>query len=135
MSPLFEEDSFYISTESSKRSIQLNFPACIDCPIGFHKTNDDARGCDCVCDVMKWESYIFKCNYTRETIIKKGTTAWIGYSSIKNTSGYLIYPYCSMDYCIPPDVNVENNLNIPNGAMYSVLTLGLDYSVELAALD
>ena len=116
MSPLFEEDSFYISTESSKRSIQLNFPACIDCPIGFHKTNDDARGCDCVCDVMKLGSYITNCNYTTESITKKDTTAWITYLSVKNTSDYLIHPYCPLDYCLPPDVIIEINLNIPNGA-------------------
>ena len=59
---------------------------------------------------------IINCNYTRETIIKKGTTAWIDYLRVKNTSGYLIYPYCPMDYCFPPDATVEINLNIPNGA-------------------
>ena len=31
-------------------------------------------------------------------------------------SGYLIYPYCPKDYCLPPNKNVEINLNIPNGA-------------------
>ena len=100
----------------SERSIKLNFLACIDCPIGFQQIKDDARGCDCVCDVMKLESYILKCNYIRETIIVIGTTAWIGYLNVKNTSGYLIYPYCPMDYCFPSDETVEINLNIRNGA-------------------
>ena len=97
MSPLLEKDSIYAITESSKRNIELHFLACIDCPIGFQQIKDDAKGCDCVCDVMK---YIVNCNYIRETIIKKGTTAWITYLSIKNTSGYLIYPHCPMDTAI-----------------------------------
>ena len=64
------------------------------------------------------ESYILltSCNYTRETITKKGTTAWISHLNVDNTSDYLIYPYCPMDYCLPPDATVEINLNIPNGA-------------------
>ena len=113
MSPQLKSDSIYISTAASERNIKLNILACINCPIGFQQIKDDARGCDCVCDVMKLESYILKCNYIRETIIKKGTTAWIGYL---NTSGYLIYPYCPMDYCFPSDETVEINLNIQNGA-------------------
>ena len=67
----------------SERSIKLYFPACIDCPIGFQQIKDDARGCDCVCDVMKMESYILKCNYIRETITKIGTTAWITYLMLR----------------------------------------------------
>ena len=115
LSPQLDEGSTYITTVRSKRSIKLNFLACTDCPIGFQQIKDDARGCDCVCNVVL-ESYIIGCNYTRETITKKGTTAWISYLSTKNTSGYLIYPYCPMDYCLPPDVTVEINLNLPNGA-------------------
>jgi predicted outer membrane repeat protein len=115
ISPWFEEDSLYIITESSKRTIKLNFLACIECPIGFQKTNDKARGCDCACNRIL-ETYIINCNYTRETITKKGTTVWISYLIIKNASGYLIYPQCPMDYCHPPDSMIEINLNIPNGA-------------------
>ena len=113
MSPQIKNDSIY---KSSERSIKINFLACINCPIGFKKTVDDAKGCDCICDVTKLGSHIIKCNYTRETIMKKGTTAWITYLSIKNTSDYLIYSYCPKDYCLPPDTTVEINLNIPNGA-------------------
>ena len=113
--PWFEEDSFYMITESSSRVIILNFVACIECPIGFKKTNNDVKGCDCVCNRIL-RSYIINCNYTRETITKKGTTAWITYLRIKNTSDYLIYPHCPMDYCHPPDTMIEINLNTPNGA-------------------
>ena len=112
MSPQLEKDSMYIS---SKRSIQLNFLACIDCPIGFQKVVDDAKGCNCVCNVMLGP-YIISCNYSMETITKKSTTAWINYLTIKNTSGYLIYPYCPLNYCLPPDSTAKINLNVQNGA-------------------
>ena len=102
VSPWFEQGTSYIITESSKRTIRLNFLACIEYPVGFQKTNDDARGCDFACNRIL-ETYIFNCNYTRETITKRGTTVWITYLSVKNTSGYLMYPYCPMDYCFPPD--------------------------------
>ena len=115
MSPRLEKNSIYISTAGSERSIQLKFLACISCPIGFQQIKDDAKGCDCVCD-KKLELHVIHCNYTRETITKKSTTAWITYLSVKNASGYLMYPYCPMDYCLPPDIPTELNLNIPNGA-------------------
>ena len=115
ISPSFEQGSSYIIMASSKRTVKLNFLACIECPIGFEKTNDNARGCDCVCNRIL-ETYIINCNYTRETITKRGTTAWITHLIIKNTSGYLIYPQCPLDYCHPPDTTAEINLNIPNGA-------------------
>ena len=117
VSPQFKKHSIilYAITENSKRSIKLNFLACIDCPIGFQQTKDDAKGCDCICNRILG-SYIINCNYTRETIKKKGTTVWITYLRIKNTSDYLIYRYCPMDYHFPPDTTIEINLNFPNGA-------------------
>ena len=97
MSPQLKKDSIHRGLE---RHIKINFLACINCPIGVQRIKDDAKGCDCVCDVIKsWG--INNCNYTRETISKKGTTAWITYLSVKNASGYLVYPYCPMDYCLP----------------------------------
>ena len=81
ISPWFEENRFFIITEGSKKYIKLNFVACIECPIGFQKTNNDVKGCDCVCNGILG-SYIINCNYTRETITKKGTTAWITYLSV-----------------------------------------------------
>ena len=91
MSPWFEEDSFYLTIESSKRSVNIKFLACIDCPIGFQKTINAAKGCDCVCNKLLGP-YIINCSYTGETITKKGTITWITYLSIKNTSDFLIYP-------------------------------------------
>ena len=126
MLPQLKQDSIYATL---KRSIKINFLACISCPIGFQKIKEDARGCDCVCDVT-----INNCNYTRETIINKGATAYL---TVKNISDYLIYPYCPMDYCFPPDTTVEINIKLilKMELMYSVLTVTLEYCVELAALD
>ena len=103
----------------------------MECPIGFQKANDDARGCDCACNRIL-ETYIVNCNYTRETITKRGTTAWIAHLTIKNTSGYLIYPQCPLDYCHLPDFTIEI---FQMELMLSVLTIAPGYSVELAALD
>ena len=108
MSPQLEIDNVHMTTESSERSIKLNFLSCIDCPIGFQKTEDDAKGCDCVCNAML-EPYVVNCNYKRETITKKDTKAWIAYLNIKNASDYFVYPYCPMDYCLPRDKTVEIN--------------------------
>ena len=112
---LDEDREYIISTVNSEKSIHLIFLACRGCPVGFQKIVDDVKGCECICDVML-KSYIISCNYTTRTIIKKRTTAWIAYLSIDNISDYLIYPYCPMDYCLPPDSSVEINLNIQNGA-------------------
>ena len=108
MLPKLNEGSIHRGLE---RSIKINFLACISCPIGFQQIKDDVKGCDCVCDEI-----VNHCNYTRETITKKGTTAWITYLSVNNASGYVMYPYCPMDYCLPRDTTIEINLNIPNGA-------------------
>ena len=104
MLPQFEEDRI---SPKSKKSITLNFLACISCPIGFQQIKDDTRGCDCVCDHIL-ASHIISCNYTRETIMKKDTTAWI--DTVKNTSSYLIYPHCPKDYCFPPGKTVEKSI-------------------------
>ena len=114
MSPLVS--SFYITTRNSKRNVEIRFLSCISCPIGFEKVVDEVIGCTCVCD-SRLKSYITKCNTTNDTVTKEGTTAWITYiSSSENSSGYLIYPYCPLDYCFPSDSRVEINFNIPNGA-------------------
>ena len=112
ISPKLKNESIYVGSE---RSVKINLLACMNCPIGFQQIEDDVNGCDCICDETL-KQHIINCNYIRETIIKKGTTAWIIYLSVKNTSDYLIYPYCPMDYCLPPDTTIEINLNTPNGA-------------------
>jgi hypothetical protein len=43
---------------------------------------------------------------------------WITYINTSDTatSGYLIYPFCPYNYCLPPTTTVEINLNLPDGA-------------------
>ena len=106
----------YIVTNLSSQVITLEFPFCISCPIGFEKVVHKVTGCDCVCD-PDLKSYIVNCDASTEVITKGQTTAWIGYvNSTNGTSGYLVYPYCPYRYCLPPDVLVDINLNIPDGA-------------------
>ena len=103
-------------TNLSSQIITLEFPFCISCPIGFEKVIHKVTGCDCVCD-PDLNSYIVNCDASTEVITKGQTTAWIGYVNGTNgTSGYLVYPYCPYRYCLPPDVLVDINLNIPDGA-------------------
>ena len=106
----------FIVTNLSSQVITLEFPFCISCPIGFEKVIHKVTGCDCVCD-PNLNSYIVNCDASTEVITKGQTTAWIGYvNSTNGTSGYLVYPYCPYRYCLPPDVLVDINLNIPDGA-------------------
>ena len=118
MSPRLKKSwrKYNTSTKHSEKVVKLNFLACVECSIGFKKTVDDAKGCDCLCNALELGSHIIRCNYTRETVTKMGTTAWIIYLSIRNASDYLIYPYYPMDYCLPPNKPIDINLNIPNGA-------------------
>ena len=114
MSPLV--DSPYITTVNSARNVEVQILSCIACPIGFEKDVDEVRGCICVCD-SHLKPYITNCNTSTDTVTKEGTTAWITYiNSSSNSSGYLIYPYCPLDYCFPSNSKVEINLNIPSGS-------------------
>ena len=95
-------------------SVHVN--ACKFCPVGFEMTSDEIKGCDCVCD-NTLSGYIIGCNYSTGVVIKQHTTAWISYIRQENSSGYLIYPYCPHNYCLPPKTMVEINLNnAMNGA-------------------
>ena len=112
--PLNVREPYQFST-SDKIKIPINFVACISCPIGFEKYFDEIKGCSCVCSrIIK--RYVTHCDESTEIITKEHTTAWIGYIDIQNSSNYLLYPYCPLDYCLPPDSKISLNLNIPNGA-------------------
>ena len=94
--------------------LPIKFQACISCPVGFEKSFDEIKGCSCICDTAL-ENYITSCNASIETVTKSHTTAWIGHINRHNSSGYLIHPYCPLDYCLPPESKVEMNLNTPSG--------------------
>ena len=55
------------------------------------------------------------CDSQTESIVRN-STFWCTSINDSNTSGYLIFPYCPFDYCLPPYPNVHVNLNAINGA-------------------
>ena len=79
MSPQLINNSRYITMGKSKRSIKLNFLACIECPIGFQQIMDTEK--DVIVSICHAMLHVGSCkyNYSRETVTKKGTTAWITY--------------------------------------------------------
>ena len=99
----------------SQRRLNVQFTACDSCPVGFEKHVDETTVCECICD-SKLEPYITKCNASTELLEREGSF-WITYinTSDNATSGYLIYPQCPFNYCLPPTSKVEVNLNVPNG--------------------
>ena len=119
MSPLVPSPYYAPYTKlsvSPEKTLEIIFLYCIDCPIGFQKVIS-VTSCDCACDVSHLKPYISGCNPNNGTIVKEHSTAWISYINNRvNSSGYLIYPYCPKDYCLPPDWKVEINFSIPDGA-------------------
>ena len=91
----------------SQLSAVIQILPCI-CPIGFSRSERDETRCVCDCD-PELSSYITVCNSSE--IIRRGNF-WITYI---NSSGYLIFPNCPLDYCHSPSEAVAVNLNIPDG--------------------
>ena len=103
----------------SQRRVNINFLPC-DCPIGFQPKNTEKNpiSCECVCD-SKLSPYITgtNCNYQNKSVTRNGNFyITVINNGTDNSSGYLIYPHCPLDYCVPPYPNVQINLNIVNGS-------------------
>ena len=101
----------------SQSRVSIVFQPC-NCPkIGFQpKYNEpEAITCECICDSRLYP-YITgnECNYQSGLLTRK-SNFWITYVDIPKaaSSGYVIYPNCPLDYCLP---NVPVNLNIANGS-------------------
>ena len=108
------QDPYQILT-ANQLQIPLMFRAYISCPIGFEKSFDEIKGCECVCNnIIK--CFLIKCNASTGLITKQHITAWIGYVLHQNSSNFLIYQYCPLNYCFPPDFMVVMNLNRTSGA-------------------
>ena len=97
----------------SQRQLIIVFRNC-SCPTGFQVkyVKDD---CECICD-SKLRPYFTdidnSCN--NETgLLVRSRNFWI---TNLGTSGYIIYPHCPFDYCVPPYPNIQINLNINNGS-------------------
>ena len=104
----------------SQSRVSIVFQPC-NCPkIGFQpKYNEpEAITCECICDSRLYP-YITgnECNYQTGSLTRK-SNFWIIYVDIPTaaSSGYVIYPNCPLDYCLP---NVPVNLNIANGSDHS----------------
>ena len=95
----------------SQCQVNIRFLNCT-CPVGFEPLTDSTR-CECICD-SKLSSYITYCNSMTSSFLRVNKNAWITYVSDRDPPGYVIYPYCPLDYC--QHHNVSINLNIPNGA-------------------
>ena len=52
--------------------------------------------------------------HTGSLVKKLQSRAWISYINDTNLIGYLVYPNCPFDYCLPTNPPVD--LNQPNGA-------------------
>ena len=100
----------------SQKTVNVKFLNCF-CPVGFQPKNPEknATSCECVCD-SKLKQYVSNC--TNQTLTRVGNI-WITYlndTNVTNDYDYLIYPYCPLDYCLPPSSDVKINLNVGNGA-------------------
>ena len=108
------------NAERSQSRVLVTFQLCT-CPIGF-QPNYETNDCVCVCD-SRLSPYFTEpdnnCNIQTESLIRRGT-AWTTFiddsNRYHNSSGFLIYPYCPLDYCLPPTSSVHINLNRVDGA-------------------
>ena len=108
------------NAERSQSRVHVNFQPCT-CPIGF-QPDYEINDCVCVCD-FRLSPYFTEpdnnCNIQTKSLVRRGTF-WTTFISDNNrhhnSSGFLIYPYCPLDYCLPPTSNVHINLNLVNGA-------------------
>ena len=99
----------------SQKIVNVSFLPC-ECPHGFQAVGTENK-CKCSCD-PKLEPYISGCNSTTK-LLARDSSAWISYYDSENnssSSGYLIYPNCPLDYCLPKYPNIQINLNTVNGA-------------------
>ena len=95
-------------------SIDIKFKEC-KCPIGFQMKMSEKANCVCVCDSRLYD-YITECNAENKTLLREGSF-WIAYeNSSINSSGYITYNYCPLDYCLPPYMKIQINLTSTNGA-------------------
>ena len=62
------------------------------------------------------DNYITECSAENQTVVREGSF-WIAYdNSSVNSSGYITYKYCPLDYCLPSYVKIQINLTMKNGA-------------------
>ena len=113
---LYAEGPCRNATRSQNR-VHIVFEHCT-CPIGF-QTKEENNDCTCVCD-LRLSPYFTdvenNCNFQTESLTRRGNF-WITFINYTDSSsGFLFYPYCPLDYCLPLTVDVHIDLNLANGA-------------------
>ena len=106
----------------SQSRLRIVFKPCTCPKIGFQAKDrrSDAITCECVCDSRLYP-YIGTaendCNY-QTGLLSKHENFWIAFvnmeSDDRNSSGFIIYPHCPLDYCRPTNASV--NLDKYNGS-------------------
>ena len=106
----------------SQSRLRVVFKPCTCPKIGFQAKDrqSDAITCECVCDSRLYP-YIGTaendCNY-QTGLLSKHENFWIAFvnmeSDDKNSSGFIIYPHCPLDYCRLTNASV--NLDKYNGS-------------------
>ena len=105
---LYIENSPCRGAGLSVSTVTVKFDQCI-CPIGFQDKNS-GDDCECKChDRIK--QYVETCISENQTIQKKHNS-WIGYFNDSDINGYIVYPNCPYDFCLPP-TDGAINLNTP----------------------
>lgn len=102
--------------QQPQRILDIKFHPTCDCPIGFIP-QDPNTNCTCHCDLRLVSITQSYCDALTRTIVRKGDF-WITYFffTTTNSSDYLMYSHCSLDYCKPASSMVKTNLNSPNGS-------------------
>lgn len=59
--------------------------------------------------------FVRECNIKENSFLREDTF-WIKHVNYSGHQGYVTYPYCPFDYCLPSKHGVGINLNVPNGA-------------------
>ena len=101
----------------SNSIVNVYFLPCT-CPVGFQPASEDQSRCDCVCD-SRLHPFITtrECTPSNASLTREGGMFWISFiNGTGNESGYLIYPYCPLDYCLPSKDKVFFTLNSKNGS-------------------
>ena len=105
------------NTNKSQTKLLIIFLECT-CPVGFQpKSSVDKIKCMCDCDPQLLQ-YAMTCNLQDKTLTRNGNF-WISYLNVTTDPhkySYLTYPYCPLDYCMPPDAHVKINLSTVNGS-------------------
>ena len=98
----------------SRATVEIHFRPC-RCPVGLQVSKTNLKtNCTCECH-RNISRYVERCDSHTGLVVKKlQSRAWISYINDVNLTGYLVYPNCPFDYCIP--LNISIDLNQINGA-------------------